>query len=118
MIIDADCHLSSQKFDGLALMAPELIGQMDRAGVDKALVWLKPPYNKNIDPENMAVYSAMCAYPDRLLGFGWANPQLGKQHTLDTIKRCFEEYGFYGIKFNGAQDEYVIDSPAILPFIE
>lgn len=118
MIIDADCHLSSQKFDPLCLQAGELIEQMDRAGVDRALVWLKPPYNKDIDPENRTVYEAMRAYPGRLLGFGWANPQLGKQHTLDTIRRCFEEYGFYGIKFNGAQDYYVIDDAAIMPYIE
>jgi predicted TIM-barrel fold metal-dependent hydrolase len=118
MLIDADCHLSSQKFDAISLTAPELIEQMDRAGVDRALVWLKPPYNKDIDPENRAIYDAMRAHPQRLLGFGWANPQLGKQHTLDTIRRCFEEYGFYGIKFNGAQDYYVIDDPAILPYIE
>ncbi|RPJ51770.1 MAG: amidohydrolase [Chloroflexi bacterium] len=118
MIIDADCHLSSRKFDGLAMTAPELIAQLDRAGIDKALIWLKPPYNKDIDPENLAICEAMRAYPDRLLGFGWANPQLGQQHTMDTIKRCFEEYGFYGIKFNGAQDTYVIDDPSVLPFIE
>jgi predicted TIM-barrel fold metal-dependent hydrolase len=91
---------------------------MDRAGVDQALVWLKPPYNKDIDPENRAIYEAMRMYPQRLLGFGWANPRLGKQHTLDTIRRCFEEYGMYGIKFNGAQDYYVIDDTSILPYIE
>ena len=118
MIIDADCHLSSQKFDGLAMTAPELVEQLDRAGVDRALVWLKPPYNKDIDPENRAISEAMRAYPDRLLGFGWTNPRLGKQHALDTIRRCFEEYGFYGVKFNGAQDEYVIDDSAVLPLIE
>ncbi len=118
MVIDADCHLSAEKYDALAIKAPELIEQMDQAGVDKALVWLKPPYNKAIDPENRAIYEAMRAYPQRLLGFGWANPRLGKQHALDTIRRCFEEYGMYGIKFNGAQDDYVIDSPAILPYIE
>ncbi len=118
MIIDADCHLSSRKLDAQALTAPELIEQMDQAGVDRALVWLKPPYNKDIDPENRAICEAMRAYPQRLLGFGWANPQLGKSHTLDTIRRCFEEYGMYGIKFNGAQDYYVIDDPAILPYIE
>jgi hypothetical protein len=31
MIIDADCHISSRKFDALALTAGELIEQMDRA---------------------------------------------------------------------------------------
>ncbi len=119
MIIDADCHISSRKWDSVAITAPELIEQMDRAGVDKALVWIKPPYNKDITPENEAVYQAMKAYPKRLLGFGWANPRLGKEATVDTIKRCFEEYGFYGIKFNGAQDDYLIDDGAVaLPFIE
>lgn len=119
MIIDADCHISSHKFDGLAITADELVDQMDRAGVARALVWLKPPYNKDIDPENRAVYEAMKKYPDRLIGFGWANPRLGREKTSDTIKRCFEEYGFYGIKFNGAQDDYVIDDPQLaLPLIE
>jgi predicted TIM-barrel fold metal-dependent hydrolase len=118
MIIDADCHISSQKFDPLSLTAPELVDLLDQAGVDKALVWLRPPYDKNIDPENHAVYQAMKTYPDRLLGFGWVNPILGHQHAQDTIKRCFEEYGFYGIKFNGAQDYYVIDDPSVLPLIE
>lgn len=117
MIIDADCHISSHKFDSLAMTADELIDHMDRAGVDKALIWLKPPYNKDIEPENQAVYEATLKYPDRLLGFGWANPLLGEEATLATIKQCFEEYGFYGIKFNGAQDGYVIDHLA-MPFIE
>jgi predicted TIM-barrel fold metal-dependent hydrolase len=117
MIIDADCHISSHKFDALALTGDELIGHMDRSGVDKAVVWLKPPYAKDIEPENRAVYEATRKYPDRLLGFGWANPRLGEEATLATIRRCFEEYGFYGIKFNGAQDDYVIDDLA-MPFIE
>lgn len=119
MIIDADCHISSRKLDGLAITADELIEQMDRAGVEKALVWLKPPYDKNIDPENQAIYRAQRRYPQRLIGFGWANPLLGAEHTRNTIQRCFEEYGLYGLKFNGAQDGYVIDDEQlVLPFIE
>jgi uncharacterized protein len=118
MIIDADCHISSSKWDGLAITGTELVAHMERAGVDKALVWLKPPYNKDVAPENRAIYEAMRQHPTRLLGFGWANPRLGRQTTADTIKQCFEEYGFYGIKFNGAQDDYVIDDKSVMPFIE
>jgi len=119
MIIDADCHISSTHFDELALTAPELVEHMDRAGVDKAVVWLKPPYSKDIAPENRAVYEATKAFPERLIGFGWANPRLGRNATQDTIRRCFEEYGFAGIKFNGAQDGYVIDDATLsLPMIE
>jgi hypothetical protein len=30
MIVDVDCHISSHKFDRLAMTAPELIAEMDR----------------------------------------------------------------------------------------
>ena len=119
MIIDADCHISSSRFDPLAITADDLVERMDAAGVDKALVWLKPRYDKVIETENQAIFEAWQKYPDRLIPFGWANPHLGQQATSDTIKRCFEEYGFYGIKFNGAQDGYVIDSDDFaMPFVE
>lgn len=118
MIIDADCHISSRKFDDLAITTDELVEQMDRNEVNKALVWLKPPYDKNIEPENRAIYQAVQRYPDRLLGFGWTNPRLGYDHARATIKQCFEEYGLRGIKFNGAQDNYVIDDADIMPLIE
>lgn len=119
MIVDADCHISSQQTDHLAITSDELLRQMDLAEVDKALIWLKPPYNRDIGPENRAVYEATQKHPDRFLGFGWANPRLGKNFTLDTIRQCFEEYGFHGVKFNGAQDDYVIDDPTLsMPYIE
>lgn len=119
MIVDADCHISSRRFDDLALTADDLLAAMDQAGVDKALVWLKPPYDKDIGPENRAIFDAARAHPDRLLPFGWVNPRLGERHALDTLARCFDEYGFLGVKFNGAQDDYVIDDEAlVVPIIE
>lgn len=117
-IVDADCHISSHKFDGLAITADELLEQMDRAGVDKALIWLKPPYNKDIEPENKAIAEAYDAHRDRFLGFGWTNPRLGVDYARDMVTKCYEEYGLLGVKFNGAQDDYVIDDDDILPVIE
>ena len=118
-IVDADCHISSCKFDGLAMTAEELIEVMDDAQVDKALVWLKPPYDKNIDPENEAIHHSVKRYPDRFLGFGWTNPRLGLSKARDVVKQCYEEYGFLGIKFNGAQDDYVIDDDdLVMPVLE
>jgi predicted TIM-barrel fold metal-dependent hydrolase len=92
---------------------------MDRAGVERALVWLKPRHDKQIEPENRAVHAACACHPERLLGFGWVNPMLGHNATGATIQRVFEEYDLLGIKFNGAQDGYVIDDPDLaLPLIE
>lgn len=118
-IIDADCHISSAKHDGIAITVSDLLARMERAQVEKALIWLKPPYNKDIEPENRAVYQAMKAYPDKFYGFGWTNPNLGHEAARKAIKQSFEEYGFDGIKFNGAQDGYVIDDERnVMPLIE
>lgn len=118
-IIDADCHISSGKHDAIAITVDDLLARMERSGVEQALIWLKPPYNKEIEPENRAVYQAVQAHPGKFYGFGWTNPRLGREKALQAIKQSFEEYGFYGIKFNGAQDDYVIDDEQlVLPLIE
>lgn len=117
-IIDADCHISSTKHDGIAITVDDLLARMERARVDQALIWLKPPYNKDIEPENRTVYQAVQGHPGKFYGFGWTNPRLGREPALKAIRQSFEEYGFYGIKFNGAQDDYVIDDKEVLPLIE
>lgn len=69
-IVDADCHISSGRIDAAAITGDELVGQLDRAEIDRALVWLKPRYDKQIDPENHAIHEACARHPERLLGFG------------------------------------------------
>jgi predicted TIM-barrel fold metal-dependent hydrolase len=92
---------------------------MDKAGVDKALVWLVPPYEREIDESNAYVYEAVKAHPDRLLGFGWADPRLGVEKAKDAVRKCADEYGFFGVKLNGAQNEFFVDDPEIaMPVVE
>ncbi len=118
MIIDADCHITPVE-GGLNIQVEELIRRMDYAGVDKALTWLQPAYFPNVDAGNALVYEATRKYPDRILGFGWADPHFGLDVAKDQIKRCIEEYGFYGVKLNGAQNSFYIDNENMaLPLIE
>jgi hypothetical protein len=118
MIIDADCHISPER-DALAITGDDLIGMMDDCGVHRALCWLKPPYTRQIGECNRAVYEAEQRHPGRLIGFGWANPRLGVQAALDEATRCLEQYGFPGVKLNGAQDDYFIDDEELsLPVVE
>ena len=111
-IIDGDCHISPTKENGNSLLMEELIERMDLSGVDMALTWLQPPYIRSrIDACNRYVYDATKKYPHRILGFGWADPNLGMNNAKEMVKRCIEEYGFYGIKLNGAQNYFAIDDP-------
>jgi len=118
MIIDADAHITPFKSDW-TIQSEELIRRMDFSGVDKTLTWLQPTYFPNVDSGNALVYEATKKYPDRILGFGWADPHFGLDAAKDQIKRCAEEYGFYGVKLNGAQNHFYIDSENMaLPLIE
>jgi predicted TIM-barrel fold metal-dependent hydrolase len=118
MIIDADCHITHVQ-GGVNIQAGELLRRMDYAGVDKALTWLQPTYFPDVDAGNALVYEATRKHPDRILGFGWADPHFGLDAAKDQIKRCIEEYGFYGVKLNGAQNWFYIDSQDMaLPLIE
>jgi predicted TIM-barrel fold metal-dependent hydrolase len=119
LIIDADTHISPTGEDASAITIDELLCRMDRAGVTKALTWLRPPYMREIDESNAYVHQAMQQHPDRILGFGWADPRLGLDKAREAVKRCIEDYGFYGVKLNGAQNSYYIDDPTVsLPVVE
>lgn len=119
MIIDADVHISPHLEGGRGIGMEELLRRMDKAGVDKALTWLQPPYTREVDESNEYVYQAMKQHPERILGFGWADPNLGVEQAKDTVKRCIYEYSLYGVKLNGAQNSFYIDDPVLsIPVIE
>jgi len=117
VIIDADTHITSTD-EGIKI--EELIEIMEKAQVDKAIVWLQPPYIKELTYElNSYVYESMKRYSDRVIGFGWIDPNLGVEKGKDMVKRFVYEYNFYGIKLNGAQNYFYIDDPVLsLPVVE
>ena len=119
MIIDADVHISPTFESGNSIRIEELIERMDYAGVDKAVTWLQPPYMRGIDEANRYVYDAAQKYADRILGFGWVDPNLGIDKAKDMVKTCIEKYNFFGVKLNGAQNSFYIDDPKLsIPVIE
>jgi predicted TIM-barrel fold metal-dependent hydrolase len=116
-IIDADTHIAPT---GGEFTLEEHLKRMERAGVDKTLTWLRPDYRgEEIEGHNRYVYDAMRQYPDKILGFGWADPTVSVEHAKHMVKVCTEEYGLYGVKLNGAQNDYTIDDPQLaLPVID
>jgi len=119
MIIDSDCHISPVALPGGSITCDELLRRMDRAGVDRALTWLQPQYTRDVDEANAYVHRSADAHPDRILPFGWADPNLGVEKAKETVRRCVAEYGFPGVKLNGAQNSFFIDDPRLsLPVVE
>lgn len=120
MIIDGDVHVSPSPQGGNSIGVDELLRRMDRAGVDRALTWLQPPYVRGeIDAGNAYVADAMRRHPDRILGFGWADPNLGVAKAIADARRAVEDHRCYGVKLNGAQNDFPIDDPALaMPVIE
>jgi len=119
VIIDADVHISPTSEGGNSILIDEALRRMDRAGVDRALTWLQPPYGRELDQGNAYVHEAARQHPDRILGFGWADPNLGVAKAKDTVKRCIDEYAFFGVKLNGAQNSFYIDDQELsIPVIE
>ena len=107
-IIDADTHISPLN-EAVSFRAERLVEEMDRSGVARAVVWLQPPYMREIDSSLEYIWQSAKKYPDRLLPFGWANPHLGVNESIAAIRRCMLDYKFFGVKLNGAQDSYYID---------
>ena len=113
MLIDADVHISPTPQGGNSITIDELLRRMDRCGVDKAVTWLQPPYVRSeIDAGNAYVLGAMREHPDRILGFGWADPNLGVERAIEETRRALDQ-GCYGVKLNGAQNGYPIDDPRL-----
>jgi uncharacterized protein len=119
MIIDADVHISPFTASPYDITTDELLRRMDRARVERALTWLRPPYHRDVAAGNRYVCRAAREHPDRITGFGWADPHFGFDAMRDETDRCLGEYGFAGIKLNGAQNEFTIDDPVlVLPLVE
>jgi len=117
LVIDADTHIAPT---GGEFALERHMLRMERAGVDRSLIWLKPDYQgEEIEGHNRYIYEATRKYPDRLLGFGWADPTVSLAHAKKMVRVCTEEYGLYGVKMNGAQNPYYIDDPQLgLPLAE
>jgi len=113
VIVDCDTHISP---GGGEFALERHLEDMEKAGVDRSLCWLSPHHYTDADgveQGNRYVYDAMKRHPDRIVGFGWADPTFGLDRARDAATRCAERFGLYGVKMNGAQNNFTIDDPEI-----
>lgn len=116
LVIDAHCHI------GPALSGEELIGMMDDAGIDKAVVFSVPfawslPSKDNYYNTNDYIAEMQHKHPDRLIGFACINPNyvgnagMGMPNlAVKELVRCIGELGLRGIKLHPENHSFPVDS--------
>jgi len=117
MIFDSDSHMSPYRNHDKAIDAASLNRLFEEAGVDRALTWLMPQGVKDVSESNKYIYESAKTYK-RFMPFGWANPKEGLDKAIADVKRCLLDYAFPGVKLNGAQNGYLIDSPEAMTVCE
>jgi predicted TIM-barrel fold metal-dependent hydrolase len=85
-----------------ASTADDLIGRLDEANVDRAIVlsiaYLREIPEELMRSENDWVAAEVAKYPDRLIGFCGINPL--QESALEEIERCLELPGMVGVKLH------------------
>jgi hypothetical protein len=115
MIIDYHNHLGGpDKNDGRAQSPDELIGRMDAAGVDMAVVF---PFNEegvgdNFERSNDYIAKAATAHPDRIIGFCRLDPNTGDS-AVKELERSVKELGLRGLKLHPSAQNFTLDGPEL-----
>lgn len=120
-MIDAHCHIGP----GLRVGGPfaplfdaetpdKMFELIDGLGIERSIVfapsWQGGARGEDfIDPSyelaNEAVAKAVRDHPERLTGFARVNPKYGA-HAVRELRRCFEDYGFRGLKLDNEADAF------------
>lgn len=116
-LFDADTHMSPyHKFDK-SIDAQQWETLMEKAGVDRAIVWLLPQDVEDVTESNEYIGNAARANK-RIVPFGWANIREGVEKAKSDVIKCMDRLGCVGVKLNGAQNGYNIDCPEAMEVME
>ncbi len=139
LTIDADTHATDTAryprravphyYHGRPLSAEDLLAEMDLAGVAMANTWQNPAstlYPGSEDENASALLEAnryifQCGqrYPERFIPSGWVDPKAcGTANACRLAEICVREFGFLLVKMNPAQNQYPIDSSAVLQVVD
>lgn len=115
MIVDAHCHIGEGRYKQQT--PDQLLREMDRCGVDKAVVCPVEEYITVYNREgNDYVLQTVRDHPDRLFGFATVNPWYGKR-AVEELRRAIGE-GLHGLKFNSALQGFFINDEIVFPLIK
>lgn len=121
MIIDVHAHLLDTGYpigSDLTISAAEMVDAMDRYNI--AQMWVSPATALVKDFVKLNRYQNdffKQTYPERFKNYAVFNPYFPEE-TKEEIKRCFEEYGFAGIKIHNWMQGIAPHQKAVYQIVE
>ncbi len=118
MIVDALTHVHANKDrfgNGTDARVEFLISNLDRAGIDKAVVTaIAADTNYGTTSE----YVAECCqrYPDRIIGFASVDP-LRDPDAVAKLECYVTESGLRGLKLHPRHQQLSVDDPRVVPVV-
>jgi predicted TIM-barrel fold metal-dependent hydrolase len=99
MIVDSHQHLGRSMFSGTVTTEPELLGAMDRHGVDVALVMPQPTL-EDIRAVHDRIADTVARNTGRLFGMASINPWWAEVDYQAEARRCIRQLGFVALKLH------------------
>lgn len=102
-------------FSGAALSVPELLGRMDRLGIERAAVCPMKPVDYHLPPENEQVASEVARHPDRLVFLCRVDPN--RADAVEEVSRCLGDLGARGVFLHPAEELFRANDPRVDPVV-
>lgn len=117
-VLDAHTHIGERSliYHLPDSSAADLVCEMDRIGVDKAITFSFAGITSDFVFGNDVCASAVNAYPDRFIGFALVNPHYHTEIQKE-LERC-REMGLRGIKLIADYQRYPVEGPGLFPAYE
>jgi predicted TIM-barrel fold metal-dependent hydrolase len=116
MIVDAHVYLGSGLF-GYGQSLSETRGNMDRLGIDKAVLVPVKPRDYHLAPMNELVAKAVHKHPDRFLGLCRVDPWQ-REAAVAEVQRGFQELGAHGLYLDPWEENFQVNDDVVVPVLE
>ncbi|NQT22272.1 MAG: amidohydrolase family protein [Candidatus Omnitrophica bacterium] len=108
MIIDAHVHIDLNRFKDIKRACAEVIREMNKAGIDKAVLMPDNHLNKNNHLEE-----ACRLFSDRFYRFGMVDPKQPKKKIKRDIDKLIVQKKCKGIKIHPRTQKFTLKDPGV-----
>ncbi len=115
MILDAHVYVGQCLF-GYGQSPDEILSNMDRLGIDRAVLVPVKPRDYHLGPMNDFVAQAVQMHPQRAWGLCRVDPWQGG--AVAEVKRGFEALGLHGLYLDPWEENFQANDDVVLPVLE